>query len=131
MTTDKEVLEGAKIDWVKLTKNQKIDLVAEKVMGWRRKSPGRWWADAEGYLRWKQVHFQPLDYWSAMREVVEEMQRQGWGLVCDTYPDQQSHARFDKVFSSESARAIGDTLPEAVCLAALRAKGVEIEGGKP
>lgn len=109
--------------------NREIDCaIAEKVMGWTKKVPAigkPWWArsddtfaaPAHGKKAWS-----PSTDIAAAWSVVEKMRmqieptRKGW--------------RAGVYGGLSDKRATADTAPLAICLAALKAIGVEVGGGE-
>ncbi len=105
-------------------------LVAEKVMGW--KSFGEHWAipgEANDIRRvHKKVHWRPSEDISAAWQVVSHMKSQSnglFGFMVDLRLSEEWDAEFDMYDEQESYKATGDTAPHAICLAALKAVGVE------
>lgn len=54
-------------------------------------------------------------------EVVDKMREQGWSFACTLYEGKLPYASFCKGTAASSRNAEASTLPEAICLAALRA----------
>jgi hypothetical protein len=107
------------------------DLVATHVMGWKvcdheGEKDGRWWADKDG------VHICEVDdwditSWAAAGQVVERMRERGWFWQGSMNEPSGFYSEFSKLADPKykpASMAIGDTLPLAVCLAALNAMGV-------
>ncbi len=97
-------------------------LVAERVMGWHKTEHTFMnWMTPEGdrsYLK----HFSRE--WSAMELVVEKMRQEGWLVSIDAVDCVGAWACCLSRPCS-FVRMEGHTLPHAVCLAALKAKGVK------
>lgn len=58
---------------------------------------------------------------SAAMEVVEKMRSDGWSFACTLYEGQLPYASFCKRTVASSRNAEADSLPEAICRAALAA----------
>lgn len=58
--------------------------------------------------------------------VVQQMQHDYWRLRLVGMPKGEWMARFWKYDTGEAEKAVADTAPMAICLAALEAKGVEV-----
>lgn len=106
-------------DWVTMTKQQKNLLVAERVMELTSRDFGFMWPGMCNYT---------TDI-SAAWKVVEKMQQDGWNMeLLNAYvvPDigRQHHCDFKD--GHGWGKAYAPTTPEAICLAALRAKGVDV-----
>lgn len=122
-------------------RNPLIDrLVAEKVMGWRLKSfagaGGGFsaWLNEEGQIvRYETdctLHAQPNHFWRPTVNIADALQvAEKWRLyeihkvdnkyICWIYDESNNEANF---YETEAP-----TLPLAICLAALKAVGVEVE----
>ena len=121
---------------------RKIDrLVAEKVMGWRLKSfPGEgggfsaWLNDDEKIIKYENnctLHAQPYDFWKPSTNIAD-----AWQVVKKFYE------KGDKVIVTNTLggnwccyihaglgqfSAIAETAPLAICLAAMKACGIEVK----
>lgn len=110
--------------------------VAEKVMGWERRfncDGNDGWRDADGNVVALVNMFEPsTSVAQAFNFVVEKMRERlgkGWSFTADTNDGFDSGPEWRAIFSRfgpKSYQAESDSLPEAICLAALRA--VEGEG---
>jgi hypothetical protein len=107
-------------------------LVAEKVMGWRDVSDG-YGTPPEATL-WEAIHIIPhysTDI-AAAWQVVERMRDQGWtshytDLSLDSREPWHSwHFTGTTPPNGPTLSAQASTVPHAICLAALRAVGVEV-----
>jgi len=121
-------------------------LVAEKVMGWRLKSfPGEgggfsaWLNDDGKIIKYENnctLHAQPYDFWKPTTniadawKVVEKLQKDGWHI--ELYNENEKWC-FDLtkynefMFVDRFYRASAEDASLAICLAALKAVGVEVE----
>jgi hypothetical protein len=54
-------------------------------------------------------------------EVVEKMRERGWSFACTLYEGRLPYASFCKMTAVSSRNAEAESLPEAICLAALEA----------
>ena len=102
--------------------NRELDaLVAEKVMGWTSDAVDDsgncvvWLVD-DGSWSYDLSEWCPSEDWSCMKEVVEQMREKGWAVRM------QIEERGAWAFWM---RHYADTLPRAVCEAALKAVGDE------
>lgn len=116
-----------------MTAGRELDaLIAEKVMGWKvfrngEHGPHRWEAETDrGTLRvidssYSGDGFSPSTDIAAAWEVVEKVRKEAgdFQLALVDYGSAWA-ARFDK------ASAVERTAPHAICLAALKAVGVEV-----
>lgn len=119
-------------------------LVAEKVMGWVAGGNGYWHdpargpADASfvGSTRWtiygpdgdgEFVNFRPSEDIAAAWEVVEAFPCEDVFLG-SAHDVQSNRWQWCVSFNNPEDIAYADTMPLAICLAALKAKGVEVEG---
>jgi hypothetical protein len=130
-----------KVKWTSLTPRERDALVAERVMGLEvvRNPKGGWSIgpadcyDSAGEM----ILFNPLLAYSedisATWQVVEKLVSDGWrvdtvssevggtDVVLSCIPGARGH------YCSDSLEGRVTTAPEAICLAALRAAGVDIE----
>lgn len=110
--------------------------VAERVMEWQRgrnsQTPGRviWFNTNDDRLEvaigdsgWIGCWRPSRDIAAAM-EVVEKMRNDGWSFACTLYEGKLPYASFCKRTAASSRNAEASTLPEAICRAALAAKGI-------
>lgn len=96
-------------------------LIAERVMGATR--------DADGFYEWpnsQYASYEAPDYTSNIRmafEVVEAMRERGWYFSCIVAKDWISAAFVleEEGHDPKASEEFADTLPRAICLAALRA----------
>lgn len=116
-------------------------LVAERVMGWKpvdRLAMG--WGD--GPLIWSTGEdpedenssptfqdFRPTESWDHAAEVMERMEDERHVVVLRSpWPWQKKwYAKMKPIDLDASYHAAANTAPLAICLAALRAKGVDVE----
>lgn len=122
------------MDYAKMTNEQIDAAIAERVMGWKtgmRYGTECWFKDGEWYA-WS---FMPTYDADDMMMVVEKMAELGWGaLMINRNPHlRESYlwgVKFETVSGSiadyKRGETYADTLPRAVCEAALKA--VEVEG---
>jgi hypothetical protein len=107
-------------------------LIAERVIGWRHTcgaecpAPKCWgWVDPDGVdmLRGDDVPAYSTDI-AAAWEVISEMQRRGWSFILD---DMCSGKTYQCHFERERTEVYNvtdiETVPLAICLAALKAVG--------
>jgi hypothetical protein len=106
--------------------------VAERVMGWRRKPNGMMHGRAQEVFvdDRDNTHsitcgcaedFNPSCTIEAAMQVAERMREQGWSFACTLYAGQFPYASFCKGTVVTSRNAEADSLPEAICRAALLA----------
>jgi hypothetical protein len=100
-------------------------LVAEKVMGWSEIVDGWGLRPIEQRQHGREsikerVPLYSLNIASAM-EVVERMRKQGWSFACTLYEGKLPYASFCRGTAASSKNAEADSLPEAICRAALAA----------
>ena len=121
--------EGAEVRWSEMTERERDALVAERVMGWSRVH-GNEWLNSAGKLMIRPGRFS-TDI-AAAWQVVERMHKNYWvASVSNPLPDDNEgegdwvSASFFDGMGIFDARM--DTAPAAICLAALRACGVDIE----
>lgn len=114
--------EDMRLSWDEMTTRERDALVAEKVMGWNV----------------YQASWSPTTDIAAAWEVVEKMDAEhrtlrvsrhpvmGW--ECEIFPPYpwREHTNEGVRVHSTSYSASADTAPEAICLAALRARGVDV-----
>jgi hypothetical protein len=108
----------SKYNWAEMTPRQRDALVAEKVMGWAKIE----YSDGTVGFWWKVPHY-TTDI-AAAWAVVEKMRECGINYSVHNYGDGHECV-FDKemvVFE----RVSSSSAPEAICLAALRALGVDV-----
>lgn len=104
--------------------NREINqLVAHHVMGWTyfdapRGYRGNWWQPTENITdAWKVVEKMGCEY-----EIIISKHKDGMILANCLFMDDKGKVDFDKWYS-----ATADIAPMAICLAALKAKGVEYD----
>lgn len=109
--------------WNKLTERERDKLVAEKVMG----------KVVEPLAGMTPVIPKYSTDISAAMEVVQTLNRntpfQHYKIESDNIPDENNRWFWSVSIGSPERgylKEYGDTLPEAICLAALRAKGIEV-----
>lgn len=115
--------------WSEMSTVERDALVAEKVMGWKDDPyhPSIYWQMDEAHFRSKE-EFSPLTSISAAFEVVEKMIESGHCVKIDFNAGGSWQVEFqDFGPGGEIHAAQADELPEAICLTALKAVGVEIE----
>lgn len=114
--------------WDEMTDRERDELVAEKVMGWRRGRPER------GNMPWlppgatrshggvMNIPAYTTDI-AAAWQVVEEMARRGYTLVCEWKGADREYAHTAEAYFRKSiyahGHAVADTAPLAICRAAL------------
>jgi hypothetical protein len=115
-----------KYNWNEMTPRQRDALVAEKVMGWIKSTerPQRWITD---YGALHEDYWRPTSSIAAAWEVVEKMRSNGWEFELDSDVDRINEWCATFVTLSAVERGISPKAPEAICLAALRAVGVDVE----
>ncbi|EPZ47737.1 BC1872 family protein [Alicyclobacillus acidoterrestris] len=128
-------------DWETMTFEEKHHLLAEKVMEWtvgehpELHGTGQMMVEYEEPVYFRQdgtflceCEWYPTEDISAAWEVVEKMKQDGW-LPSIEYFEKAIRKGYEVTMGhmSEDAQwAISETAPEAICLAALRAKGVDV-----
>src|SRR5688500_14998111 len=80
------------------------------------------------------IDAKPVPYFSesieAAMQIVEKMREQGWSFACTLYEGKLPYASFCKGTVKSSRNAEADSLPTAICLAALAAiEGTNGEAG--
>lgn len=105
--------------------NRELDaLIREKVMGEECKKGGSWYSTGGEWREWT-----PSSDMSHAWEVVEKMDVLGWccQIANNTVGDEKFSAHFwwNKMYASKMAFA--NSPSKAICLAALKAVGVEVE----
>lgn len=126
------------IKWPSLSAREKDALVAEKVMGWVLDDDGCWWDGDNEPMNSQEF----TKTWKGMGLIIEKMHEKhpGWRfslLGGDTRLGNRCFGWNAEFFGHEDpAKNFGQrhgechyysTAPEAVAIAALRAKGIEIE----
>lgn len=100
-------------------------LVAEKVMGWHKGAElsSAWFDSRHNFVHWKE--WCPTVDIKAAWEVVEKMREEGTDV--DIYwSGNEWIVTLGENPGGSPDGATSDTAPRAICLAALRAKGVEV-----
>ncbi len=112
-------------------------LIIEKVMGWEKCRDGclgtddhwvwkgtRW---SHGYFETAYSPFTPSTSIAAAWEVVEKMEKDGYRFEMDDQPREQMYYRVE-FYSFEPTRFVETSIsmPLTICLAALKAVGVEV-----
>lgn len=114
-------------------------LVAEKVMGWSRYHDGAWLTAEElpdhGGFRIISGSWSPSTDIAAAWQVVERMRFLGWRMCSYVNPDETAAIRYCVDYHLPYRPTAGychnnESMPAAICLAALRALGIPIEGGQ-
>lgn len=126
--------------WDEMNPHERDALLAEKVMGWNRNGVGGSWSDENGRIKTLEPtsfgSFQPSTDISAAWEVVDKMlERDYW--ISDLSADKLFDGTSDYTvrYYHSNPDSLGDfvgevtcaTASEAICKAALKAMGVEIE----
>lgn len=99
------------------------ELVAEKVMGWSRPGADMAWSDSDGYRRGLNPSF-ATDAGLALEAAMKARDGESIEIV------PQSSGKFLIPFYHSwepNNRTYGNTVASALCLAALRSAGVEVE----
>lgn len=99
--------------------------VAERVMGWQRQPDYNYWMSFPAGETFK-LHaliatWKPSEDIGAAMEVVEKMRSLGWSFACTLYEGKLPYATFCTGTVKSSSNAEADSLPKAICLAALAA----------
>jgi len=115
-------------------------LVAEKVMGWRKRYPNDpqlvwYWADATGLFERAKQTWRPSTSIAAAWDVVERMRQLGWTVSLLNRNRKEDQTEFWYCdFRPHTAIVPQDSLwvdhiptaPYAICLAALRVVGADV-----
>jgi hypothetical protein len=114
--------------------NREIDkLIAEKVMGWCQDPFGNW-INPNGEFCHADGMFIPTEDISAAWEVVEQLAQMGHDVKINRLihwnTDYECLIGKDNWVDMDYKYVGSDTAPMAICLAALKAVGVEVEGEK-
>lgn len=118
------------VEWAEMSARERDALVAQKVMGeivtWRTATVGgveRKWPTEHGIM----CRYYTTDI-AAAWEVVERMEQLGWRFDLSTYQafTMMTGVDFEHITSDGLAEATCETAPEAICVAALRAVGVDV-----
>lgn len=100
--------------------------VAERVMGWQRQPDYNYWMSfpaGEGFkLHALIATWKPSEDIRAAMQVVVQMRSLGWSFACTFYQGKLPYASFCKGTAASSRNAEANSLPEAICLAAIEAK---------
>lgn len=120
------------IDWNKLLANERNALVAEAVMGKKiytdqffRGGTTKETVRHLGIEGDTMRHIQPYSWdISSAWQVIEKMRENGWEVDIDSRANKRWFCRF--MSDGPDRDATADAAPEAICLAALRALGVNI-----
>lgn len=83
--------------------------------------PVAYWQNQEGQSLWEVRKWSPSDSISAAMEVVEKMNADGWSFACTLYEGKLPYASFCKRTAASSRNAEAESLPVAICRAALLA----------
>lgn len=121
-----------KLRWSQMGARKRDSLIAERVMGWKLDQAKLFWEKPDG--KFEAVEGDNYNGWSpttdhnAAHEVVEAMRARGFKVKLTIGPEHwwtvttHSEADYPKTRLSSAG-----TMPEALCKAALRACGVEVE----
>lgn len=112
--------------WSEMSPRERDALVAEKVMGW---TPNGLGFDTTTGFRTLEMSsfgsFQPSRDIAAAWEVVLMLEKMGWDVIIS--PGSNLGGAWCELQSMDERHvARADTAPEAICLAALKAMGVEV-----
>lgn len=109
-------------------------LVATKVMGWHMSNAGTIWLMSDGkYTGWDSKnlgddgwHWNPTEDITAAWQVVEKMRDRGWLVELSGHENKLWEADLDKD-DEPTHWAQHESVSTAICIAALRAVGCEVE----
>lgn len=118
----------------KLTDRQLADLVAEHVMGWYKESAVQWWKQ-DGTLHKPCGMWKPCNDWNDASLIVKRMNSASLIFRLENGRENNFAAEFFDPYAGSPAddgsltfvRAEAETAPKAICLAALKAKGVSLD----
>lgn len=113
------------------TDNQRIDaLIATKVMGWvlPEETITYWsnWRDANGNELRSVKAWQPTSDIAQAFQVVERMRELGWTYYAEWEPDDKAWVLFSNDEHLMDYVGEDESMPKAICLAALATMGVEV-----
>lgn len=101
-----------------------LDEKAGELLGWEKIERDGWWVDSKGFGTCPIFDFKPSTTWQGMGVLVEEARKQGILISIDPAKSKKYCASaIDE--DGEDHMAIRETAPHAVCIAFLKAKGVE------
>lgn len=105
-------------DYDAMTDEQLAALVAERVMGWKLSPAKAWWcrpdSDAIAVEDWR-----PATSWADAGRVLEKMREGGWLWMME-HTD-AGRCGYVRAGVGTHARSTADTVPRAICIAALKA----------
>jgi hypothetical protein len=109
--------------------------VAEKVMGWQRQPDYNYWMSFPPGETLK-LHaliatWHPSTDIAVAMDVVAKMCVDGWSFACTLYEGKLPYASFCRGTAKSSRNAEAESLPEAICRAALAAIASEQEKEGP
>ena len=98
-------------------------LVAEKVMGWHKHKSGQSWFDAQGQYHTRVYNWRPLENIddAMMLTTRERLAHRPFGVKRDCFGE--TEAWFGTTVANVPS---WDMAPRAICLAALKACGIEV-----
>lgn len=114
--------------------NRDIDVaIAKKVMGWK-KGELNWtidelWIDSKGSYKYV-GKFSPSTNISDAWQVVEKMRKEGFVAHINVHPNRYTCEIYKNIegYYNFICKQEAETAPLAICLSALRAKGIDIDG---
>lgn len=123
------------LKWSELSAKERNELVATKVVGWTRGEhlglKRMVWRYPEGQVidgfDWQNEVPRFSEEIAAAWEVVEKLRRERMNISVVSDEDGGWNVEMWDYNNRQSKEVFADTAPEAICLAALRACGVEIE----
>lgn len=110
-----------------MTNHELNNLVAEKIMGWRR-DLSDWKTSDNQFTNWDVYDWEPSENIRCAWMVVEKMDTLGWccQIANNTVGDEKFSAHFWWNKMNQSKIGFADSPSKAVCIAALKALGVEL-----
>lgn len=128
---------GDKLKWDEMSVRDRDALVMEKVFGWKQTSTSCRCGASIAWMKpretgaWEMAgcvcHHKPsvTTEIAAAWQVVMEMRSDVWDMVFEI-DEHMWRCSFKRPFHRHIGKAVEKTAPEAICLAALRAVGVDI-----
>lgn len=115
-----------------MTDDELTRLLAERVCGWESKHPAfavDWYEGDDGSFKYEIPDWSPLTELGHASDVIEAMRAAGYRVRMETVNDNEAwFSEFIKWTPSDSRvgfKHIAPSLPRAICIAALRAAGVD------
>jgi len=105
------------------------DIIATKIMGWERDvnhDYGKIYADKQGYMVMTVDEFKPSTEIEHAWMVVDKLNEMGYSIETRQYANGYASV-VTWLKNPQHGAIVGDTVPNAICLAAIKEFGVEIE----